>query len=209
MKIRTVIERVGVTDMAVDIIIDLVARGLGKLGGRPPNGLGTRYKPVSKPNCVLSGDLFSVSDLLPESPDPSKPNPEEDLNIMEAQKAGALRGRPSNRFLVAMRQFAEVWETHYGVPYAFTPGDRNQLGRLMKDLTVIQVGELRAAFEAYLDDLAPYVAQEQRHSLRFFCTSGGFNKYRVSAPVVSRKEAMGIEAGQRFVNGEGNHAGKR
>ena len=37
----------------------------------------------------------------------------------------------------------------------------------------------------------------------------GINKYRVTAPVVSVKEARGIEAGRQFINGEVEHGGKR
>lgn len=211
LKIRTVIERVGVTDMAVDIIIDLVARGLGKLGGRPPNGLETGYKRVSKPTRVQSGDLFfSGSSLDPKiRPDLSKPDLERSENIMEAQIVAAPRGRPSNKFLDAIRQFGEAWEQHYGVPYAVGAADRNQMGRLIRDLDDAQRAELPGTFRNYLNDLSPFVAQEQRHSMRFFCTSGGFNKYRVSAPVLSAKEARGMEAGRQFINGEGAHAGKR
>lgn len=111
-------------------------------------------------------------------------------------------------FFRALRQFCEIWRNKYGVNYQCTAADRNQLGRLIEQLDREGVGELPGAFYAYLGDLSPWVAQDQRHSLRYFCTSGGFNKYRVSAPVRSAKEARGIEAGRQFVNGEGKHAGE-
>lgn len=223
LKIVTVIERVGVTDMAVDIIIDLVARGLGRLGGRPPipppgsepppNGDGTPSKRVSTrlkrdskpPLRDLSGDLFSGSSS-PENPDSSKLSLSEVDNIMgEIAQPVAL-----SPYVVAMRQFCRQWVSKYGADYDPLPADRNQLGRLVHDYGAEPdfLEMFTASVGRYLADNGSFVALEQRHSLRYFCTSG-WNKYKVQAIVVSAREAHGIEAGRQFVNGEGNHAHKR
>lgn len=121
-------------------------------------------------------------------------------------ETGALVPTP---FFKALRQFCEVWRTKYVASYEPDKADKNQLGRLVKQLTPELLADLPRAFRNYLDDFSPFVAQEQRHNLRYFCTSGGFNKYRVNAPVLSAREARGMEAGRQFVNGEGTHAGKR
>lgn len=199
-KIVTVIERVGATDMAAEIIIDLVKSGLGRLGGRPPkNGLVTRSKPVTngnhKPVSGNSGDLFSDPS---SSPEPSK---QTDLKVNGSGAALAVvppYPPAQNAFGKALAQFCEIWRTRYGVYYEPTSADRNQLGRLLKGLSLERLQELPRAFRAYLGDLSPFVAQEQRHSLRFFCTSGGMNKYRASAPVLSEKEARSQAAGEQW-----------
>jgi hypothetical protein len=108
-----------------------------------------------------------------------------------------------------MRAFCEAWGARYGRPYLPTPADCNQLRLLVGSTPLAVIAELPAIFERYLDDLDQFVAQRQRHSLKFFCTSGGLNTYTTSAPVLSRKEVAGMEAGRQFINGEGSHAGKR
>lgn len=201
-KILTVIERVGATDMAAEIIIDLVKRGLGRMGGRPPNNrLSTPSKPVTNgvetPATGVSSDPIS-DPSSPESPDPSKPDREDPVSDGQGSLALVPFPPQKNVFGKALAQFCEIWRTRYGVYYEPTAADRNQLGRLLKGLSPAALEELPRAFRAYLGDLSPFVAQEMRHSLRYFCTSGGMNKYRASAPVLSAKEARGHAAGEQW-----------
>lgn len=124
---------------------------------------------------------------------------------------GAAVATPGNPFRWAQEQFCSLWEEAYGAPYEPTPADLSQLGRLLRGLSREAVLELPRAYRGYLNDLSPFVAQEQRHSLRYFCTSGGFNKYRVEAPMLSAREAKGSMAVRQFVeltggrNGNGRH----
>lgn len=116
------------------------------------------------------------------------------------------RGKPVPPVTVVIGLFCEAWKAHYGVSYIPTPRECGQLrliaGRMPLD-------ELPQILERYLGDPSPFVAQEMRHSLDFFLGKGLWNKYRVTAPVVSDREARGIEAGRQFINGKGDHARSR
>jgi len=81
---------------------------------------------------------------------------------------------------------------------------------LVGRLPISVVRQLPAICARYLQDLDPFVAQVQAHSLLWFCGAkgNGINKYRVRARVLTTREARGVEAGRQFVNGEGDHAGK-
>ncbi len=111
----------------------------------------------------------------------------------------------------ALALFCRLWEAKYGRPYRPTPSDRNQLGRALNTLQREDYPDVPVAFRNYLDDLGPWVAQDHRHNLTYFCTlpGGGFNKYRVIAPVLSKREAQSHEAGRQFLNGDGDHGTKR
>lgn len=109
---------------------------------------------------------------------------------------------------MALRLFCEIWKAHYGVSYYPSPVDCGLLKALVTRIGEAGMAELRSVFERYLEDASPFVAQEQRHGLKWFCTSGGFNKYRVTAPVLSAKEARGVEAGRQFVNGDNHERGR-
>jgi hypothetical protein len=121
---------------------------------------------------------------------------------------GQLAARVADPFAPALRAFCEVWEAAYGLDYLPTIVDCRSLRVLVNTLPRRVMGELPAIFGRYLQDMDPFVARSMRHNLTHFCTRGGVNKYRVSAPVLSAREASGVEAGRQFVNGEGNHAGK-
>jgi hypothetical protein len=110
----------------------------------------------------------------------------------------APAGQP-NAFTKALGQFCEIWRTRYGESYSPTPADRSQLGRLLSTLTAGALEALPKAFWRYLDDHDPYVAQSHGHSLCFFCSSGGFNKYRVEPLIMSSKEARGHAAGEQWL----------
>lgn len=202
-KIMAVIERLGATEMAAEIITDIVARGLGKLGGRPrkappepvDNPLLTGLEPVSKPGESVSGS--SSDPISSGSPDLSKPT-ELKRESDERQVAMAVV-KPVSAFAETLGWFCAAWKAAYRVDYAPTASDRNQLGRLIVKMPDQQRQQLRACFANYLRDLSPFVAQEQRHSLTWFCTKGnGFNKYRTVAPVLSAKEARTVAAGDQW-----------
>lgn len=109
---------------------------------------------------------------------------------------------------VALAAFCEAWQQHYREPYTPTRKDCGQLRLFLED-NPGALAYLPLCFVRYLQDLDPFVAQVRCHDLTWFLTSGGFNKYRVIAPVLSAKEARGVAAGRQFVNGEGKHADER
>lgn len=182
-KISIVIGRVGVTDMAVDIIIDLVARYIERADSvksaevtksttkstKVTKSTGKNSKTARKGGKGVFLDLDSPEEI----PDPSKPLLQGIPNIMG--ETGEVKPSP---FFRALRQFCEIWRTRHGVWYEPSPADKNHLGRLISSLEPEMLKYIPMAFNAYLADTSPFVAQEQRHSLRYFCSSGGFNKYR-------------------------------
>lgn len=101
---------------------------------------------------------------------------------------------------MALRMFCEAWKSHYGAPYIPSPAECGQLRRVAHALPL---DELPAILERYLADGTPFIAQEMRHSLRWFISRELWNKYRVVATVLSAKEARAREAARQFVNGEG------
>lgn len=97
-------------------------------------------------------------------------------------------------FTLAMEGFCVAWKATYEAAYVPSPAECSQLRMLVQRLPISVVDELPAIFGRYLQDLDPFVAQTQRHSLMWFCTRGnGINKYRTRAPVVSVKEARTME----------------
>lgn len=103
-----------------------------------------------------------------------------------------------NAFQWALVKFCEAWQAHYGYPYRPTAADRNQLGRTLRELSREDLGELPTLFARYLLDLNTFLT-DKRHPLRFFCTDGGVNKYRVEPVVMSAREARGVQAARQFV----------
>lgn len=113
----------------------------------------------------------------------------------------------------ALDLFAQVWQAKYETEYSPTPADRSQLGLFLRHLDKALLPDLPRAFTAYLEDAAPYVMDVQRHNLKFFLTSGGFNKYRTPPVMVrSRREASNHLAGEQWLamDAERNgHNGRR
>lgn len=93
------------------------------------------------------------------------------INNMEAQ-GGNLCDR-------AMGLFARLWTEKFGAKYIPEPGAKTQLGFLLQKIPRENLRELPAAISAYLADAGFPV--QQGHSLRYFASSGGFNKYRVAS----------------------------
>jgi hypothetical protein len=95
--------------------------------------------------------------------------------------------RAPNVFDQLLGGFRQAWSAKYHEPYTPTPADRSQLGRLLQALkTPEDCTALPALFDAYLRDDDAFVVEKQRHSLAFFCTSGGLNKYRTQPPAQTR-----------------------
>lgn len=216
-QIRTVVERVGVTDTTVEIIADLTENAV-RAEQREQERVKKRRQRVIPPRPPpRQGTLAHLSRDIPTSPGTVISDPiRSDLlrsgsgdlsGVLEAKSGeieNTMSGRPLTAFELAMQQFGAIWERRYGVPYEPTPADRNQLGRLLRGLKREALARLPDAFEAYLQDVSPFVCQEQRHNLRWFVTSGGFNKYRVVAPVLSSKEARAVAAGDQWLEMHSN-----
>jgi hypothetical protein len=100
--------------------------------------------------------------LVPQdAPEASKPN--EHARLLEA--------------------FSAAWERTYRARYTPTPADKSQLGRLMASTPKDDLADLPARFERYLRDTDAFLVEKVRHSLAFFCTNGGANRYAVDARV--------------------------
>jgi hypothetical protein len=119
-----------------------------------------------------------------------------------SEEKGTPRGkpaRPPSLFDELLGAFGNAWSKKYeNEPYTPTPADRSQLGRLLQALSPEQSAALPALFLAYLGDDDPFVAEKQRHSLAFFCTSGGLNKYRTKPAAVARPRSSSAQ--QREAN---------
>lgn len=96
-------------------------------------------------------------------------------------------------FTLALDAFCAAWGAAYDAAYLPSSAECRQLRVVIQRVPVSMLGELPGIFRRYLQDLDPFVAQAQRHSLMHFCTRGGINKYRVRAPVLSVKEARTME----------------
>lgn len=122
---------------------------------------------------------------------------------------GAIRpapAKPPSLHDELLGAFCATWRAANGRTYAPTAKDRSQLGRLLGQLGKTSpdlAPQLPDLFERYLADADPFVAQDQGHSLAYFCTSGGVNKYRVDRPALSEREARTKRAAERFVGRTG------
>lgn len=145
--------------------------------------------------CILSDPGSSLDLGSSGSPDPSKPT-QEMVNTRATRPLPVVVPSPVT---VVLRLFCEAWKGHYGASYVPSPAECRQLRGVASRLPL---EALPVILERYLADEHPFVAQEMRHSLRFFLSRELWNKYRVVAPVRSAKEARGREAVRQFVNGE-------
>lgn len=207
-QIKAVIRRVDDIDMAATLIWTICEAAIlaaqrsrdrdRKQKQRCPGQ--SRDTPGQSRDIALSGsdlDLFSPGDRIPSKQIPG------DREIMSARPVALAVVKPLTQFDRLIEVFCQTWERHYGAPYFPMPADRNQFGRLLRDIGKERAETLPVCFERYLQDQEQFVAQSHRHSLKWFCASDGVNKYRVTAVVVSAKEARSLEAGRQFM-GEGN-----
>jgi uncharacterized protein YdaU (DUF1376 family) len=139
------------------------------------------------------------------SPSPS-PSPAEIRS--EGEGTRASRASVSHRLLDwTLTAFSAAYYSRYGVDYDPTPAEKSQLGRALSTLPEKRIAALPVCFSRYMKDDSHFVAHEKRHSLAWFVTEGGWNKYLVEVrPLLSAKEARTAAALSRFVNG-GNHGG--
>lgn len=193
-KILAVIGRVGVTDMAASIIIDLVTHAIHTAGRLDTHARRSKRRAPSSPR---ESDPDPDLNLFPDPRPDLSQSIEVNCKVMSAPPAVALvRGNP---FTETLEAFCRLWQARYGAPYLPTPKDRNQLGRLLKDTPANRLADLPGAFRRYLEDHSPFVEQEMRHSLAFFCTQGGHNKYRVVPAIVTQGEARTLAAGDAWL----------
>lgn len=108
--------------------------------------------------------------------------------------------------LAALARFCELWKGRYGKSYRPMGRDIGRLDTLVAGLEPEDLADLPLAFANFLKDLSPWVAQAHRHSLFCFCESDGFNKYRTVAPILTKREAMTVAAGEQWLAmQEGGH----
>jgi hypothetical protein len=92
-------------------------------------------------------------------------------------------GKPAeNLHAETLRQFSGIWESRYRAKYLPTAADKSQLGRLLNGLEPGEASQLPGLFARYLQSSGK-LELERRHDLAFFCTQGGFNRYRANAPL--------------------------
>lgn len=89
--------------------------------------------------------------------------------------------------------FASRWQRRHGAAYQPTPGDKSQLGSLLRSFaTAAEALEaLPPCFDAYLADPDEFIAK-QGYSLRFFATSGGVNKYRLRVSPLGERDRKNV-----------------
>ncbi len=112
-------------------------------------------------------------------------------------------------YWVVVGEFCRLWEERYGKPYRPTARDRGQLELALSDLHVEERVDIPLCFVRYLADMSPWVAQAHRHSLACFCSSGGFNKYRVVAPAISDRAARTKTAMEQWLESREGSNGQR
>lgn len=98
------------------------------------------------------------------------------------------RPRSPNAFESTLAELAAAWSAQYGTAYKPTPADRSQLGRLLRSLAPEEAAELPALYRSYLADNDPFIAEKHRHSISYFCASGGVNKYRTTPRVAGTSQ---------------------
>lgn len=162
-------------ETVLDVAFSWLGRRHGSRGGRPPKGGLTPLKGVS-----LSGS-------------------DQDQNSEEEGKGG-LRGlKGVSAFDSLLADLAAAWTDAKRAPYAPTPGDRKNLGVMVRALDKAAWADVVPAFKRYLNDADPFLAK-QGHGIAYFCTSGGLNKYRAAANdnkprevAVGERDSMGYK----------------
>lgn len=115
----------------------------------------------------------------------------------------ARRRAEPTAFQVALAQFCEAWKGLYGKSYRPTGPDLGQLKLLTDRADAEELAELPESIARYIADCDRFVVEAHRHSLRWFCSNP--NKYRVSAPVRTDREAQAIAAERRFMERTNGH----
>jgi hypothetical protein len=81
------------------------------------------------------------------------------------------------------------WEKLYGVARVPDPSDRVVMGRLISRLPRERFDSLGETFARYFADGDQFVAEKHRHSLRYFASCDGLNKYSVTVISVAPSQA--------------------
>lgn len=118
-----------------------------------------------------------------------------------AAAAALVVAKQPTLYTRVLTRFCIAWEVQYGKKYVPTPADKSQLGRLLSDFPVELEEELCVSFSAYCSGLDKFEGEAHRHSLKWFCTNGGFNKYRTTPRTagMSQRELNGANAAERYV----------
>lgn len=224
-KVRALYDAEGIApDMVVDLIIDAVKSGLGKLGGRP------RLNPVVEAESLENPEKKRVIESTEPVMSKTEPVPSVSKPLSVGGKGGSESGslspssaledpdqtrvgRSASRalgpgpglFERLLGDFRALWaQAHEGTSYVITGQDRKALGAALK---AVNAGaewdtagcrqEFCRGFRNYLASLDKFDGEAKGHSLAWFCTSGGLNKYRAPparTAGVSQKsiETMGL-----------------
>lgn len=173
------------------------------------NARWSKKHPTSRKGKRVVTDSIALRSECPPSGSPSP------SGTKEEKKGPREAARPPNLFDKTVASFIETWRSKYHEPYTPTPADRSQLGRLLQPLSPEEASALPALFEAYLRDDDAFVAEKKRHSLAWFCSDGGLNKYRTKPPAAARlragsaheREAGNVAAAQRLLARSGSGGG--
>lgn len=215
-------------EILIDLIVDTVKTGIGRLGGRPrlrqeespeipeKKRVIESTEPVRETAQPVSvggkgGDLTSVSALVLTSPSSVV---SDQTRVKTCSVVGLDVPAPS-LFDELLGDFCDGWSaTHGEEPYVVTGADRRQLGILLAAIrknpatafwsTQDARRELRRAFGNYFATTGKFDGEEKGHSLAWFCSSGGLNKYRAPPAVTLGLSDKGIQAKAtlaRFVKG--------
>lgn len=118
---------------------------------------------------------------LAATPSPS-PSPSPEPGPLPEESRALARTSPPSAYSMVVAVHGEAWRGQYGEPYMPTGQDKSHLGRVLKsfrDRAAINAYPWRAVMANYLEDTDRFVAGVHRHSLAYFCSCGGLNKYRV------------------------------
>lgn len=159
-----------------------VARGRSARGSpvadsspRAGGGLGEIY-PQSEAENPKPAKTAAEPEGTGTDPDPQKKPKQPKIRAPRADAAPTPSGVTAG---AVIGWFVDAWSKRHGVRYQVRGPDSGQVVRMMAALPRPIVDQLPKLFERYVADPDPFVAK-QGHSLAFFCTSGGVNKYRVT-----------------------------
>ena len=231
-KIRALMRSAGAIgeDVAIGLIIDAVSADIARArstaaaeaGMRGANARwhpnGTPLAPHKGANGTPSGcsspDLLSSLSSPPPIPE-ADPDPERAHTRSKglAKPAQHRQQTEANLHTRTLALFCTAWKAAYGQDYVPTPADKSQIGRLLNGLkgAGVEPDELPGLFNRYLADVDTFVAEKHRHSLAWFCTSGGLNKYRVTVQSngLSEREKRGQRNAQVWLDMQEARDGKR
>jgi hypothetical protein len=165
---------------------------------------GAQDKPTQSSQDKTSPDKTRQDQGDPEKTARAFARPPAPPPAVKASKPPKVPAPDGNLFQQVLDAFGDAWRAKYhGETYDPGPVDRKQLGYSLRTWSPEVIQRLPEVFATYMRDRDPWVEQTQRHSLAFFCTSGGVNKYRTRVAQLSAKEAKGVAAGDQWLEMHG------